>query len=71
MLNQLKNAGHQVQLSPSGGDFLVDEQYVLEVGRREKTPKQIVHLPEGYLALDEIEEGLGPRIPLWLFGFMY
>lgn len=53
------------------GDFLVDENVVFEVGGRNKTFKQIANLPNSYLAVDDIEFGVGNRIPLWLFGFMY
>ncbi len=68
-LNQLE-VKHQVT-APKYGDFLVDSQYVFEVGGPNKTFKQLQGVPNGYLAIDEIDGGSGNRIPLWLFGFLY
>lgn len=56
---------------PPTGDFLVDEKYVLEVGGKTKTFKQIADLPDSYIVVDETESGIGNKIPLWLFGFLY
>lgn len=61
---------HQVT-APKYGDFMVDSQYVFEVGGTSKTSKQIQGVPNAYLAIDGIEGGIGNRIPLWLFGFLY
>jgi predicted AAA+ superfamily ATPase len=55
----------------SKGDFIVDDQYTIEVGGKKKTNKQIVGIEKGYIAADEIEYGVGNKIPLWLFGFLY
>ena len=52
-------------------DFIVDGKWSFEVGGKNKDAKQIKDYAEGYLALDEIEHGVGRRIPLWLFGFLY
>ena len=52
-------------------DFLVDGKHVIEVGGRNKNEKQIKSLPDAYLALDGIKIGIGKRIPLYLFGFLY
>jgi len=68
-LNQLE-VKHQVT-APKYGDFLVDSQYVFEVGGPNKTFKQLQGVPNGYFAIDEIDGGSGNRIPLWLFGFLY
>ena len=67
--NQLQ-VRHQVT-APKYGDFMVDSQYVFEVGGTSKTSKQIQGVPNAYLAIDGIEGGVGNRIPLWLFGFLY
>jgi uncharacterized protein len=56
---------------PSNGDFQVDGSHIFEVGGKGKTFKQIKDLPDSYLAVDGIEHGMGARIPLWLFGFLY
>lgn len=68
-LNQLQ-VKHQVT-APKYGDFMVDSTYVFEVGGVSKTSKQIQGVPNAYLAIDGIEGGVGNRIPLWLFGFLY
>lgn len=56
---------------PKGGDFMVDERYVFEVGGRSKSKKQIRHLDEAWIVSDNLEIGIGRKIPLWLFGFLY
>ena len=56
---------------PKGGDFMVDERYVFEVGGRSKSNKQIKHLDEAWVVSDDLEIGTGKKIPLWLFGFLY
>lgn len=53
------------------GDFVVDKNVVIEVGGRSKTGRQIRGEPTAYLALDDMEIGVGAKIPLWLFGFLY
>lgn len=67
--NQLR-VSHDVVLPPQG-DFLVDGQLLFEVGGPSKTFSQIKDVPDSYLAVDGIEYGIGCRIPLWLFGFLY
>lgn len=62
--------GHEVRY-PNKADFLVDDQYLFEIGGESKTNQQISHAAQAYLALDGIEHGRGQRIPLWLFGFLY
>ena len=51
--------------------MLVDEKYLFEIGGKNKTFKQIADLPDSYVIADDIEAGLGNKIPLWLFGFLY
>jgi hypothetical protein len=53
------------------GDFLVGNKYTFEVGGKNKGFGQIKDMPESYLAIDDIETGIGRKIPLWLFGFLY
>jgi hypothetical protein len=55
----------------SQGDFLVQGRYVVEVGGRNKGFRQLRGVPEAYVAADGIEAGLGNKVPLWLFGFLY
>lgn len=56
---------------PPVGDLLVDEKYLLEIGGKSKSFKQIADLPNSYVVADDEESGFGNRIPLWLFGFLY
>jgi hypothetical protein len=56
---------------PGNGDFLIDEQYLFEVGGKSKTSKQIAGQENGYIVKDDIEIGTDKNIPLWLFGFLY
>jgi predicted AAA+ superfamily ATPase len=67
--NQL-SAFHPLTI-PKQGDFLVDNNYLFEVGGARKDFSQIKDLENSYTAVDEIETGHGNRIPLWLFGFLY
>lgn len=62
--------GHKLFESPVG-DFLVDEKYLLEVGGKSKIFKQVADIPDSYVVADDEETGIGNRIPLWLFGFLY
>ncbi|NGX60642.1 MAG: hypothetical protein K940chlam9_00108 [Chlamydiae bacterium] len=52
-------------------DFTVDQSTIFEVGGKNKTDEQIRSLQNAYLALDGITVGIGNRIPLYLFGFLY
>lgn len=67
--NQLSQT-HEV-CYPKQGDFLVDKQYLFEVGGKSKTFAQIKDEPNSFLAVDDTEIGHHNRIPLWLFGLMY
>lgn len=53
------------------GDFVVDEKYLFEVGGKDKNFSQIANIPNSFVAADNIENGFGNKIPLWLFGFLY
>lgn len=70
LLNQLKNAGHEVEYATKG-DFLVDRKYTIEIGGPGKSAKQIEGIKDSYIAADEITTGFGNKIPLWIFGLMY
>jgi hypothetical protein len=61
---------HQLSV-PKRGDFFVDSSYTFEIGGRNKGFEQIEGILDSYLAIDGIETGIGKRIPLWLFGFLY
>lgn len=68
--SQLLNAGHHLSLHGQG-DFVVDRKFVFEVGGKKKGFKQIAGIPDSFVAADELESGVGNKIPLWLFGFLY
>ncbi len=53
------------------GDFFIDGKYLIEVGGKHKTQKQISGIPDSFIAADGIEYAYGNKIPLWLFGFLY
>lgn len=61
---------HEVTI-PTQGDFMIDNQWVFEIGGRKKDFLQIQHLKNAFLACDDIEHSIGAKIPLWLFGFLY
>jgi len=68
----LKNSiDNQGIFAAKKGDFYLEEKYLVEVGGKNKTFKQIKDLPHSFLACDDIEVGHGSKIPLWLFGFLY
>ncbi len=53
------------------GDFLVESKYILEIGGKNKTFKQIKDIDNSFVVSDDIEVGFGNKIPLWIFGFLY
>lgn len=61
---------HELKLPPAG-DFLVDDNYILEVGGKNKGYKQIANMVNSYIAADDLLVGSGNRIPLWMFGYLY
>lgn len=64
---------HQVHYHDRG-DFIINEEYAFDVGRADKTDKQLKqdnsHVT-GYIAADNMVIGHDNKIPLWLFGFLY
>ena len=56
---------------PKKGDFFACRKYLFEVGGAGKSFEQIKDEPDSFLAVDDTEIGIGSRIPLWLFGFLY
>lgn len=61
---------HNINLSLKR-DFLVENKYVFEIGGNSKSFAQIKEEKNGFLACDMMETGIGNKIPLWLFGFLY
>ncbi|MDE6026925.1 MAG: AAA family ATPase [Muribaculaceae bacterium] len=69
-LASMISSSHEVAY-PKAGDLLVDNRYLFEVGGVNKGFNQIKDMPDSFVAADDIEQGFGNRIPLWLFGFLY
>ncbi len=67
--NQL-NHHHKIAY-PVKGDYIIDDQFLFEIGGKTKSSKQIEGIPNAFRVLDDIEFGNGNTIPLWLFGFLY
>lgn len=64
--------GYKSKISFSDvGDFFVDGIYKFEIGGINKTKYQIKNHKNAYAISDDTEYGVGNKIPLWLFGFVY
>ncbi len=77
VINQLSSAGYKVFYS-SKGDILVSvnkkvfgDEYVFEIGGKNKTNKQVKNIKNSFLVLDDILYGDNRSIPSYLFGFLY
>ena len=53
------------------GDFIINDNYVFEIGGASKDAKQLKGNKNGYVVNDDVEIGFDNKIPLWLFGFLY
>ena len=61
---------HTVNLH-SQADFIIDNNYVFEIGGKNKDGKQIRNLNNSFLVKDDIEHGFANVFPLWNFGLLY
>jgi len=68
--HQVRSAGLHLAI-PTRGDFLVEREFLFEIGGRAKKRKQIQEAPAAYVVRDDVEVGYDRDIPLWLFGFLY
>lgn len=68
-LNQVRQVSQTTY--PSKGDFLINGQYLFEIGGPAKTFEQIKDVPNSFLGIDGLEIGSRNRIPLWMFGLLY
>ena len=68
-MNQLKNAGHEINL-PLKGDFYIDDKYTFEIGGKGKSTKQLNGVDYSFIAVDDMEAGINNKIPLWMFGLL-
>lgn len=57
--------------SGKNGDFMIGNKFTFEIGGAKKSFEQIKDMPNSFIAADDIEVGVGNKIPLWLFGFLY
>lgn len=68
-LTHTRDAGLTVTYAPQT-DFKISNNH-FEVGGKEKGNKQLQGLANAYVIADDTDIGLGSKIPLWLFGFLY
>jgi len=69
-VNQLRASGHELS-APAKGDFVVDGASLFEIGGEDKGFGQIKDMKDSFVVNDDTEVGIGNKIPLWLFGFLY
>jgi len=69
-VNQLRASGRALS-APAQGDFIVDDASLFEIGGEKKGFGQIKDIADSYVVNDDTEVGIGNKIPLWLFGFLY
>ena len=69
-VNQLRASGHELS-APVAGDFIVDDEALFEIGGEGKGFRQIKDIANSYVVNDDTEVGIGNKIPLWMFGFLY
>lgn len=68
----IQNLSKDNKLSlPEKGDILINNKYLLEIGGKNKTQKQIKNISNSFLVKDDIEIGVLNNIPMWLFGLIY
>lgn len=68
-INQLY--GHYEIRLAQKGDFIINDNYIFEIGGKSKNQKQIANLENAFLVKDQVEIGYRNNIPIWLFGFLY
>ncbi len=57
--------------APKQADFLVDNQYLLEIGGKHKKRRQIKNMADAFIISDDILHGENNKIPLWLLGLLW
>lgn len=68
VMNTLSRAG--AVSTPTKGDFMIDEKYVIEVGGVNKTFHQLSGMPNAILVKEGISRGGMGIIPMWLLGLL-
>ena len=69
VVNQIQNVQLPIFYSKKG-DFKI-ENYIFEIGGKNKTKKQIIGEENAFILADDILVGSKLVIPLYLFGFLY
>ena len=64
-------ANHTLEYRKKNGDFLVDNQYIFEVGGEDKDFTQIANIPNSFILSDNLETSIGNKLPIWAIGFDY
>ena len=67
-LNQISYK-HKAEF-PQDGDFMIDGKHLFEIGGKRKGFDQISGYDSRYVIADDLEYGIGSKIPLWQFGFL-
>ena len=67
--NSISNI-YKLNIAPAG-DFLVDNNYLFEIGGKNKKFNQIKDIKNSFVITDNTLVGSGNKIPLYLFGFLY
>ena len=67
--NQL-SVTHKVNISPVS-DFIVDDKFTFEIGGNKKGFSQMANVDNSFVVADNLDYGVGGKIPLWQFGFLY
>lgn len=60
---------HKISL-PKQGDFMIDNQYIFEIGGKGKTNKQVKNIENSFVVVDD-EDFPVSKIPLWVLGMGY
>lgn len=60
---------HDVRLGQAA-DFIIDQQFEMEIGGKDKKAGQLSRSEHSYLILDQTEIGYGKKIPVWLLGLV-
>ena len=69
-VNQITMSGNTLKY-PYKGDFIINDNYIFEIGRKGKKFKQIADVKNSFVVADDIKYSFNNKLPLWLFGMMY
>jgi hypothetical protein len=52
-------------------NFYIYFKFTFEIGGKGKSAKQLIGVEHAYLTVDDMEAGIGNKIPLQMFGLLY